>query len=103
MSLNSIKISLLAATLSACSFNTQAVDNSTPAIVTLPEVSDCSFISAIKVSSDYNKHVDWRSHSRHKVLLKAAKMRATHVVIQNVETTGAFNGSISANAYQCKG
>jgi hypothetical protein len=103
MSLNLTRISLLTAALSAFSINAQATEHVRPAFTALSEVSGCSFISEIKVSSDYNKHIDWRSHSKHKVLLKAEDMGATHIVIQSMQAIGAFNGIIDANAYQCKG
>jgi hypothetical protein len=59
MPLNSIKVSLLA--LLRClffSFNTRAVEHSAPAFATLSEVSGCDSMSAIKISSGHNKHVD---------------------------------------------
>lgn len=85
------------------SFNSQAAERYTATIATPSEVGNCHFISAISASSGFGKQTNWRQLCQHKMLLKAKDVGATHVVIVNVTTIGAFNGTIDANAYICSG
>lgn len=92
---------VLIASLFVFSFNSHATEGYTPTITTLSEMGNCRFISVVSISSGFGKQTNWRQHCQHKLLLKARDIGATHVVIDNITTIGAFNGKIDANAYIC--
>ncbi|WP_031433996.1 hypothetical protein [Methylomarinum vadi] len=54
------------------------------------------------MNSGYAKHYDWRRHIRHKALLQAEQSGATHLVIDHLDSIGAFNGKAHALAYRCQ-
>lgn len=102
MSKNPLRVPLIAL-LFAMSLPIKATEPHYPTIATLNQVDHCQALPSIRVSSAHHKQGNWQQHTQHKVLLKADAIGATHIVIDSIESIGAFNGIINANAYRCKG
>ncbi|MDD5409953.1 MAG: hypothetical protein PHF31_00825 [Methylobacter sp.] len=93
---------ILITSLFVFSFNSHATEPSSPIITTSSEVGNCRFISAISASSGFGKQANWRQLCQHKMLQEAKDAGATHVVIENITTIGAYNGTIDASVYICR-
>ncbi|NOR69124.1 MAG: hypothetical protein GQ532_05425 [Methylomarinum sp.] len=72
-----------------------------PILADISSTSNCHFLHDINSNSGYSKHINWKRHTTHKALLKAEQFGATHLVIDNVESIGAFNGKVHGKAYKC--
>jgi hypothetical protein len=94
---------VLITSLFVFSFNIHATEPSSLTITTSSEIGNCRFISAISASSGFGKQANWRQLCQQKMLQEAKDAGATHVVIENITTIGAFNGTIDASAYICTG
>ncbi|MFM8333710.1 MAG: hypothetical protein ACKN9T_18685 [Candidatus Methylumidiphilus sp.] len=66
-------------------------------------VKHCHSLGNVHASSGYGKHHDWKSLAKHRALVKAEKLGATHVVWHRIHSTGSFNGTVDGKAYACHG
>ena len=65
-------------------------------------VKHCHYLGKVHGSSGHGKHHSWQSLAKHRALVKAKKLGATHVVWHNIRHTGSFNGVADGKAYSCK-
>lgn len=72
-----------------------------PHVVHHDAVKHCRYVGSVHGSSGYGKHQDWKSLAKHRALVKAEKLGATHVVLHNLKHTGTWNGSVDGKAYAC--
>lgn len=72
-------------------------DEATPA-----EVQHCRFIESVSVGSGYGKNAGWMPIAKSNAERKAGNLGATHIVWTEFRATGAFNGAVSARAYNCQ-
>lgn len=64
-------------------------------------VKHCHFLGNVHGSSGYGKHHNWKSLAKHRALVKAEKLGATHVLWHHTRHTGSFNGEVDGKAYAC--
>jgi len=65
------------------------------------EVKHCSFLGNVHGTSKQGKHHDWKNVAKHRALVKAKKLGATHVVWYHIQHIGSFNGEVDGKAYAC--
>ena len=72
-----------------------------PDVATPDEVQNCRFIEKVSGSSGYGKKAGWTSIAKTRAEKKAGSVGASHIVWTGFRTTGTFNGSAEAGAYDC--
>lgn len=95
---------IIATGLCLLTFVVHAKNRATPVVVltNASSISGCRLVQEISVNSGYAKHYNWRRHVRRKALLQAEQSGATHLVVDGLESIGAFNGKAHALAYRCR-
>ena len=73
-----------------------------PKVAAPSDVVHCRDLGTVHASSGHGKHhKSWKSIAKHRALVKAKKLGATHVVWHDIHYTGAFNGIAEGKAYAC--
>lgn len=75
----------------------------TPEIVDASAVQNCHLLEHIEASSGYGKSANWKTLAEHSAMSQAEKLGASHIVLEQFEVVGGFNGVVTAGAYQCNG
>lgn len=66
------------------------------------QVQNCRLIQGVSASSGYGKNSSWLAIAKSRAETKAGGLGATHIVWTSAREIGAFNGTVSANAYHCQ-
>ncbi len=85
-------------TMAAFSMTSQAK----PDEATDAQVQNCQFLSEVTGSSGYGKSAGWKPIAKTHAEQKAGTLGATHIVWTNFRSVGAFNGDVTARAYNCR-
>lgn len=91
-------------TLFSFAITAAQLNNVEPVITDYSKVQNCRFIMKIDVYSGYGKHIseeEWRHLVIHRALLKGEQCCATHMVIDEMDPIGTFNGHLRAMLYRC--
>lgn len=83
------------------SLGISAVSLAQPLEVSASNVQNCHLVDTIEGSSGYGKKPDWQSFAKYSVLTQAEKLGVSHIVWERLTPIGAFNGTVSAKAYNC--
>lgn len=76
-----------------------------PVITNYSNVEDCQVIKQVDVDSGYGKHIseeEWQHLVVHKALLQGERSCATHMVVDELDPIGSFNGHLHATLYRCR-
>lgn len=65
-------------------------------------VQNCHYLDKLEGSSGYGKNTNWQSLAKYSVINQAEKRGASHIVWENFNPVGGFNGIAIASAYVCK-
>ena len=95
------KVNILLVLILGCSVSYVSVHAQPPEITEARNVQNCHFLDRIIGESGFGKNIDWKGIAKHSALIRAEKIDASHIVWEQFYPIGAFNGSITASAYQC--
>lgn len=72
-----------------------------PQVAVQSDVASCRFLSWVSGNSGYGKNNDWKGSAKMDALKRAELMGASHVVVGNFQSLGAFNGTVNGKLYVC--
>lgn len=66
------------------------------------DIKNCRYLKDVDGESGYGKNNNWKIIAKYFAIKKAEEIGASHIVWHKIYYVGAFNGIITAKAYQCK-
>lgn len=78
-----------------------AVTLAQPLEASVANVQNCQYVDMVEGTSGYGKKPEWQSLAKYSALTQAEKLGASHVVWERFTPIGAFNGTVTAKAYNC--
>ena len=73
-----------------------------PQAVSEEMVSGCAFIALVEGSSGLKKLSNWQEIAKEAALFQAAKLNASHVVLDSIMPVSSGNGIVTGKAYHCE-